>query len=387
MFSACRVPIEAFMTRPLSGLLVIALEQAVAAPMCTARLADAGARVIKIEREEGDTARHYDKTVHGTSAYFAWLNRGKESLVLDIKSPKDRGLLEAMLARADVFVQNLAPGATRRLGLGSADLVRCFPRLIALDIVGYGQDTPYAGMRAYDMLVQAESGLCAVTGAPEAPAKVGVSAADISTGMNAHAAIAEALFQRERTGEGRAIEIAMFDGLADWMNVPLLHHDYAGRDTPRVGLSHAVIYPYGPFACSDGEVVIVAQNAAEWLRLCSAVLGRPELVDDSRFHDNPSRLIHRQALDVEIAPVFARFTVAEAIEALEKAQLAWGRVSTVADLARHPALRRARCEVPGGSFELAAPPLHPDLAAARVPALGEHNDAIRREFSAMAVPS
>lgn len=369
------------MSRPFAGLLVIALEQAVAAPMCTARLADAGARVIKIEREEGDAARHYDATVQGMSAYFAWLNRGKESLVLDIKAPKNRDLLEAMLAKADVFVQNLAPGATRRLGLGSRELVKRFPRLVALDIVGYGQDTAYAGMRAYDMLVQAESGLCAITGAPDAPAKVGVSAADISTGMNAHAAIAEALFERERTGKGAAIEMAMFDGLADWMNVPLLHHDYAHRDTPRVGLSHAVIYPYRPYACRDGEVVVVAQNASEWTRLCDLVLERPELVDDIRFRDNPSRIIHRDELDHEIVPFFAKLTVAQAIERLERAQLAWSRVSTVADLSKHPALRRARCESPGGDFDVAAPPLHPDLAQAKVPALNEHGEAIRKEFA------
>jgi crotonobetainyl-CoA:carnitine CoA-transferase CaiB-like acyl-CoA transferase len=353
--------------------------------MCTVRLADAGARVIKVERPEGDTARHYDATVQGTSAYFAWLNRGKESVILDIKAQSDRSILEAMLAKADVFIQNLAPGATQRIGLGAKDLVSRFPRLVALDIVGYGQSTEYAGMRAYDMLVQAESGLCAVTGSPDAPAKVGVSAADICTGMNAHAAVVEALFERERSGRGAAIEIAMFDGLADWMNVPLLHHDYAGRDTPRVGLSHAAIYPYGTFACRDGEVVIIAQNAGEWTRLCDAVLQRPELVDDFRFRDNPSRLINRDALDAEIRPVFAALTIAEAIAILEKAQLAWGRVSTVADLSRHPALRRTVSDVQGGSFELAAPPLHPDAARARVPALGEHSDAIRREFSAMAI--
>lgn len=369
------------MTQPLSGILVIAIEQAVAAPLCTVRLADAGARVIKIERPEGDTARHYDKAVHGTSAYFAWLNRGKESLVLDLKAPDDLDLLQAMIAKADILVQNLAPGATRRLGIGSKELVQRFPSLIALDIVGYGRDTDYAGKRAYDMLVQAEAGLCAVTGTPESPVKVGVSAADICTGMNAHAALVEALYERERSGQGQAIEMAMFDGLADWMNVPLLHHDYAGRATPRVGLSHAAIYPYGPVTCSDGQVVIVAQNASEWARLCSAVLERPELVEDRRFHDNPSRLINRKALDAEIAPAFARLTAAEAIEALEKAGLAWGRVSTVADLSAHPALRRARSEVEGGSFEFAAPPLHPDSAATRVPALGEHNKAIRQEFT------
>jgi itaconate CoA-transferase len=371
------------MTRPLAGLLVIAIEQAVAAPMCTARLADAGARVIKIERGEGDTARHYDAIVHGMSAYFAWLNRGKESLVLDLKSADDRHLVENLLAKADIFVQNLVPGAAKRLGLGAKELALRLPRLVALDIVGYGQETDYAGMRAYDMLVQAESGLCAVTGSPESPAKVGVSAADICTGMNAHAAIMEALFERERTGRGAAIEIAMFDGLADWMNVPLLHQDDGARHTPRVGLSHAAIYPYRAFACRDGEVVIVAQNAGEWSRLCSAVLGRPELAIDIRFRDNPSRLINRYALDREIAPFFAKLTVAQATKALEGAQLAWGRVSTVADLSAHPALRRATCEVPGGSFQLAAPPLHPDLASASVPALGEHSASIRREFSAM----
>lgn len=369
------------MTRPLAGLLVVAIEQAVAAPMCTARLADAGARVIKIERREGDTARHYDGAVHGTSAYFAWLNRGKESIVLDLKAADDRGLIETMLGKADVFVQNLAPGAAARMDLGAAQLARRFPRLIALDIVGYGQDTASGDLRAYDLLVQAESGLCSVTGAPDAPAKVGVSAADIATGMNAHAAIVEALYERERTGRGRAIEMAMFDGLADWMNVPLLHHDYAGRATLRHGLAHAAIYPYRPFACRDGEVVIVAQNADEWGRLCQQVLARPDLVDDPRFASNTARLTHRDALDGEMAPVFAGWTVEEAVARLAASGLAWGRVSTVADLAAHPALRRVTCQVPGGTFSLAAPPLHPDLAFASVPGLDEQGTAIRQEFS------
>ncbi|QIG46945.1 CoA transferase [Nordella sp. HKS 07] len=369
------------MTRPLAGLLVVAIEQAVAAPLCTARLADAGARVIKIERPEGDTARHYDAAVHGMSAYFAWLNRGKESLVLDLKSAGDRHIVETMLGKADIFVQNLAPGAAERLGLGAAQLVARFPRLIAVDIVGYGRDTASGGLRAYDLLVQAESGLCSVTGSPERPAKVGVSAADICTGMNAHAAIVEALYARERNGKGAAIEMAMFDGLADWMNVPLLHHDYAGRMTERFGLAHASIYPYRPYACRDGEVVIVAQNADEWARLCRRVLARPELIDDPRFGSNTARLTHRVALDQEIAPVFAALTTSEAIERLAAAGLAWGRVSTVADLSTHPALRRIACRAPGGMFELAAPPLHPDLTAVSVPALGEHSAAIRREFS------
>lgn len=369
------------MTRPLAGLLVVAVEQAVAAPLCTARLADAGARVIKIERPEGDTARYYDAAVHGMSAYFAWLNRGKESLVLDLKSAEDRQVVEIMLGKADIFVQNLAPGAAERLGLGAAQLVARFPRLIGVDIVGYGRDTASGALRAYDLLVQAESGLCSVTGSPEQPAKVGVSAADICTGMNAHAAIVEALYARERSGKGAAIEMAMFDGLADWMNVPLLHHDYAGRVTERYGLGHASIYPYRPYACRDGEIVIVAQNADEWGRLCRRVLARPELVDDVRFAGNTARLTHRNALDEEIAPFFAALTTQEAIERLTAAGLAWGRVSTVADLSAHPALRRIACRAPGGTFELAAPPLHPDLAGASVPALGEHSAAIRREFA------
>lgn len=369
------------MAGSLDGLLVVAIEQAVAAPMCTVRLADAGARVIKIERAEGETARHYDKAVKGTSAYFAWLNRGKESAVLDLKDEADLALVRRMVARADVFVQNLAPGASVRLGLGAADLVRRHPRLIAVDIVGYGQETPYRDMRAYDLLVQAESGLCAVTGTPETPSKVGVSVADIATGMNAHAAILEALIHRERTGRGQAIEVAMFDGLADWMAVPLLHLQHQGKKTGRHGLSHAAIYPYGPFACRDGEVVVVVQNPGEWRRFCEGVLQRPDLVADPRFADNPSRVQHREALDREIAPVLARLDRAEAIARLEAHQLAWGRVSEVADLVAHPALRRIAGVLPNGeTFEMPRPAGRTDLPVRRVPDLGADTDRIRAEF-------
>jgi len=244
---------------PLSGLLVVALEQAVAAPLCTVRLADAGARVIKIERAGGETARGYDSAVQGSSAYFTWLNRGKESAVLDLKGA-DLGLLYAMLARADVLVQNLIPGALARLGLTPEVLATRFPRLIAVSINGYGQDTAYAPMRAYDMLVQAESGLCAVTGTPDTPSKIGVSAADIATGMTAQAAVLEALIARGKTGLGQQIEIAMFDAMADWMTVPLLHYEQAGRETLRHGLSHASIYPYRPFACADGSLIVAAHG-------------------------------------------------------------------------------------------------------------------------------
>lgn len=378
MCSACRAPTD---VSALEGILVVALEQAVAAPICTQRLADAGARVIKIERPEGDIARHYDQAVKGTSAYFAWANRGKESIVLDVKQPADLDLLKRMLAKADVFIQNFAPGAAERLGLGAKELIARHPRLIAVSIVGYGQDTAYRDMRAYDMLIQAESGICAVTGTADEACKVGVSIADTAAGMNAHAAVLEALIARGRDGKGRAIEIALFDGMADWMNVPLMHYAYQGRETARHGLSHASIYPYAPYRCRDGEIVISIQSQAEWQRLCRGSLEKPQLVSDSRFADNPARVANRTVLEKEIAEVFARYTVKEMIARLGAEKIAWARVSSVADLANHPALRRISVDSPGGSFEAAASALHPELKAKPVPALGQHTDAIRREFA------
>lgn len=370
------------MARALDGVLVVSVEQAVAAPLCTLRLVDAGARVIKIEREEGDTARHYDTAVKGVSAYFAWLNRGKESVVLDLKDAADLALLRRMLARADVFVQNLAPGAAARLGLASRDLAARYPRLIALDIVGYGQDTACRDMRAYDMLVQAESGICAVTGAPDAPAKVGVSIADIGTGMNAHAAILEALIERGRSGRGRAIEIALFDSMADWMAVPLLHLEHLGRETRRHGLSHAAIHPYSPYACRDGAIVISIQSPAEWRRFCAGFLKRPELAADPRFADNPSRVANRQLLDREIAPLFAGLTRVEAITRLDENQIAWGRVSSVADVAAHPALRRVSVPLADGQrFDLPRPARADTSEPRAVPALGADTRRIRVEFA------
>jgi len=371
------------MAGALDGLLVVAIEQAVAAPLCTMRLADAGARVIKIERAEGDTARHYDKAVKGVSAYFAWLNRGKESIVLDLKDAADLALSQRMLARADIFVQNLAPGAAARLGLGARDLATSHPRLIAVDIVGYGQDTACRQMRAYDMLVQAESGICAVTGAPDAPAKVGVSIADIGTGMNAHAAILEALIERGRSGRGRAIEIALFDGMADWMAVPLLHYEHLGRETTRHGMSHAAIHPYRPYACRDGDIVISIQSPAEWRRFCDGFLVRPELAEDPRFADNPARVANRDPLDREIAPAFAKLSRDEAITRLEAAQVAWGRVSEVADLSSHPALRRITVALPDDvGFEVPRPAGREAVAARPVPALGADTERVRAEFTA-----
>jgi crotonobetainyl-CoA:carnitine CoA-transferase CaiB-like acyl-CoA transferase len=369
------------MTGALSGLLVVAIEQAVAAPLCTLRLADAGARVIKIERPDGDTARHYDKSVKGTSAYFAWLNRGKESVVLDLKDSADLDLAHRMAARADVFVQNLAPGAAARLGLGSRELTSRYPRLIAVDILGYGQDTACRNMRAYDLLVQAESGICAVTGAPDMPAKVGVSIADIGTGMNAHGAILEALIARQRSGRGQAIEVAMFDAMADWMSVPLLHLEQGGQSTGRHGLSHAAIHPYAPYRCRDGEIVIAIQNPAEWRRLCAGVLRRPDLIADPRYADNPGRVANRAALDREIAPVFAGWSRAEAIEQLDVHQIAWGRVTSVEDLSAHPALRRIAATLPDGSnFNLPRPAGRGEFAGGAVPSQGAHTERIRKEF-------
>lgn len=371
------------MRLPLEGLLVVAVEQAVAAPMCTLRLADAGARVIKVERQAGDTARHYDKVASGTSAYFAWLNRGKESVTLDLKATDDVCLLRNMLSKADIFVQNLVPGAMARLGLGHETLSAQYPSLITVDIVGYGSDTAYRAMRAYDMLVQAETGLCSVTGTEDTPSKVGVSVADICTGMNAHAAILEALLERARTGRGKNIEISMFDGLAEWMAVPLMHFEHLGRESPRVGLSHAQIYPYGTFQCLDGEVVVAVQNAEEWQKFCVGILKHPELIQDRRFIDNPSRVHNRVALDEYIRPVFARVTRSSMVDCLEANGLAWGRRSTLAELTKHPALHRARVQVPGGAMvAMVSSPLRRSDRVVPVPALNEHAVQIRAEFSA-----
>jgi crotonobetainyl-CoA:carnitine CoA-transferase CaiB-like acyl-CoA transferase len=368
----------------LDGLLVIAIEQAVAAPVCTSRLADAGARVIKIERPEGETARNYDAAVHGMSAYFVWLNRGKESAVLDLKADGDRALLWRMLARADVLVQNLAPGAIERLGLTRAALRAQFPRLIAVNIMGYAQETAYANMRAYDMLVQAESGLCAVTGTPEQPSKIGVSAADIATGMNAHAAVLEALIERQQTGLGKSIDIAMFDGMADWMSVPLLHYEHAGRETGRYGLSHASIYPYAPFACRDGSVIVAVQTNAEWQRLCRAVLRRPDLAEHAKCATNALRVENRDFVDAALQPHFAGIIADEAIAQLEAAQIAWGRLTEVRDLPRHPALRRIQVALPDGTTVALPRPAGRDGAftPGPVPALGAQTDRIRAEFAA-----
>ena len=374
------------MTRSLDGLLVVALEQAVAAPYCSSRLADAGARVIKVERAEGDFARAYDRVVEGESSYFVWLNRGKESIVLDIKAAGDKALLERMIAEADVFIQNLAPGAAARAGFDAAELRARHPRLITCDISGYGDQGPYARMKSYDLLVQAETGLASVTGRPEGPGRVGVSVCDVGAGMYATMAILEALYARERDGRGRGVAVSLFDAMADWMNVPFLHQVYGGKAPERAGLNHPSIAPYGVYAAGDGgEVVISIQNEREWLRFCAEALGDPELAADPRFHDGPARVANRPALDREIAAVFGKLTRDEMIECLRAADIAYGAVNSVADLAAHPQLRRAAVDIPGGRIDLIAPPARvagEARALGPVPALDQHGRALREEFAA-----
>jgi crotonobetainyl-CoA:carnitine CoA-transferase CaiB-like acyl-CoA transferase len=369
----------------LEGVLVVALEQAVAAPFCTSRLADAGARVIKIERASGDLARKYDAVAHGESAYFVWLNRGKQSLVLDIKKPDDSALLKRMLMRADVFVQNLAPGAAERAGFGAAALSAQNPRLIICDITGYGGSGPYAEMKAYDFLIQCETGLASITGGPESPARVGVSVADIGCGMNAHAAILQALYVRERTGEGRRISVSLFDGIADWMAVPLIHREYTGRDPRRLGLAHATIAPYGAYASGDGAQFIIAiQTETEWASLCRSVLARPDMVEDPRFSTNSQRAENRSELDAEMAKGLRRFDAAGMAEALQSAGIAFGRYHTVGEFARHSQLRRAEIQTPSGPVSVPAPPQVFDgepVALGRIPRVGEDSEEIRREFA------
>ncbi len=373
------------MILPLQSVLVVSLEQAVAAPYCSSRLADAGARVIKIERAEGDFARGYDSAVHGESTYFVWLNRGKESMVLDIKQPEDAALLKRILAKADVFIQNLAPGAAARAGLGADALRAGNRRLITVDISGYGEDGEYADMKAYDLLVQAESGLSSVTGRPEGPGRVGVSACDIACGMYAYMAVLEALIARGISGEGASIKTSLFEGMADWMNVPLLSWDYGGKIPPRVGLNHPSIAPYGAYPTQDGgEILISIQNEREFARLAAEVLGRPDMPADPKFSSNVARCANRPALDEIVTAAFTGIDRATLIARLRAAGIAFGAVNDIAGLSRHPALRRVEVESATGPVAMAAPPARidgEDRELGPIPAIGEHSEAIREEFS------
>jgi itaconate CoA-transferase len=370
------------MTLPLSGLLVVSLEQAVAAPQATCRLADAGARVIKIERPEGDFARGYDSYVHGESANFVWLNRGKESVVLDIGNAEDKRLFAAMLAKADVFVQNLKPGAIAKLGFPIDELRKTYPRLICCSISGYGESGPFMARKAYDLLVQAEVGLASITGGPDAPARVGFSVADIGAGMNAYQAILEALIARGRTGVGAAISVSLFDAMAEWMTVPLLSHE-GGHPFKRIGLAHAAIAPYGVFKSKDGaDILISIQNDREWRVLADKVLGDAALGTDPKFATNIQRVAHRSETDATVGAAFARHDVAALMTMLEKADIAFARVNDCALLSAHPHLRRIVVDTPSGPAAMPAPApiIEGERRYGHVPALGEHTDRIRAEF-------
>lgn len=373
------------MAVPLEGVLVVALEQAVAAPFCSSRLADAGARVIKVERAEGDFARAYDTVADGESAYFVWLNRGKESLTLNIKDERDVQLLQRILREADVFIQNLAPGAAARAGFDSAQMRRVNPRLITLDISGYGEDGPYAQMKAYDLLVQCETGLASITGAPEQPGRVGVSICDIACGMYAHAAVLEALIEREKTGKGQGLAVSLFDALAEWMTVPLLHQEHTGEPPPRIGLHHPSIAPYGSYLCGDEQAVVISiQNQREWLAFCEHVLQQPAIADDHRFATNTDRYHNRPLLDEVINRVFCVLPRSVIVERLQAGKVAYGAVNSVEDLSAHPQLRRTVVATPSGEARLVAPPVRgarAGLALGAVPAVGEHSAAIRNEYS------
>lgn len=362
------------MRLPLKGITVVSVEQAVAAPFCTSRLADAGARVIKIERPEGDFARTYDRVAKGQSAYFVWLNRGKESVILDLADPSARDRLSALIAEADVFVQNLKLGALARLGFAVPELRRRHPRLITCSITGYGESGPYRNRKAYDLLIQAESGLASITGGPDAPARVGVSIVDIATGAAAHTAVLEALIGRGVTGEGSAITVSMFDVMADWLTVPLLQQE-AGSPPMRIGLAHTSIAPYGVFTTSEGKPILIAiQNDREWLKLCTEVLRRPEAATDPRFSTNLERVRNRVATDELVGAAFRRAAMAELIERLTKADIAFAEVHDMEGLSRHPHLRRVSVSTPNGEVDLPAPGAIFDGEERKlgaVPALGE----------------
>ncbi|GAB2762397.1 CaiB/BaiF CoA-transferase family protein [Salinifilum aidingensis] len=377
---------------PLEGVVVVALEQAVAAPFATRQLSDLGARVIKVERAAGDFARAYDTTVKGMASHFVWLNRNKESVVLDLKDPSDRAVMESLLAGADVFVQNLAPEASNRLGLGGAELTARYPRLVVCDISGYGSSGPYRDKKAYDLLVQCEAGLVSVTGSADEPAKAGISVADIAAGMYAYSGVLAALYERERTGRGGAFEVSLMDALGEWMGYPYYYATYGDAAPPRTGARHAAIAPYGPFTAGDGaQVFLAVQNDREWRKLCEEVLRDARLSTEERFATNPARVQHQGELADVIERALASCTADEAVEQLEAAGIANARMRTLAEFAQHPQLaargRWREVDSPAGPLHALLPPVtmagrEPRMGA--VPALGEHTEEVRAEFDGRA---
>jgi itaconate CoA-transferase len=372
---------------PLAGILVVALEQAVAVPFATRQLADLGARVIKIERPvTGDFARSYDTTVRGMSSHFVWLNRGKESLTLDLKQREAQSVLSRLLERADVFVQNLAPGAAERLDLGAESLRKKYPRLITCTLTGYGSSGPYASKKAYDLLVQGEAGLLSITGTPDTPSKAGVSIADTAGGMYAYSGILTALIQRARTGEGSAIEVSLFDALGEWMGYPM-YYTMGGSPPPRTGASHATIAPYGPYETEDGTVIFGVHNNREWSAFCSMVLEQPQLAEDPRFLSNKLRVESRVAMDSSIRDVFRRLTAAEVIARLDRAGIANARINSMPQFIDHPQLAArhnwSRVDSPVGPLPALIPPVRMsgvDAIMGAIPALGQHSEAILSEL-------
>jgi itaconate CoA-transferase len=374
---------------PLKGITVVSIEQAVAAPFATRHLADLGARVIKIERPgDGDFARHYDTKVRGLSSYFVWLNRSKESLTLDLKRPEATGVLEKLLARADVFVQNLAPGAAQRIGTAAADLRRRHPRLIVCEISGYGSSGPYASKKAYDLLVQSEVGLVSLTGTDEAPAKAGISVADIAAGMYAYSGILTALLSRASSGKGSLVEVSLFDALAEWMSAPAYYTAYGGAPPRRSGAHHASIAPYGPFRTRDGDSIVIAvQNAREWTRFCADVLGWPELAHDDRFATNAHRVANRAALHLTIESTLGTLDARDLTARLEASAIAHARMNSMAEFLAHPQLADRDCwrdiGSPAGPIRAMLPPVRMEGATpvlGPVPALGQHTHAILDEL-------
>ena len=372
------------MNKDLDGIKVITLEQAVAAPYASGKLAQAGARVIKIEREEGDFARRYDTDVNGLSAYFVWLNHGKESVCLNIKDAEDFLILKNIISNSDIFIQNLMPGATNRLGISSESLRKKYPSLITCDISGYGQNGPYSKMKAYDLLVQAESGLANINGSSQEPGRVGVSVCDIAAGMTSFQAILQALIARNKTGLGRGIEVSLFHSLADWMNVPYLQTVYGKRKIKRAGLHHATIAPYGVYKCKQDEQILISiQNEREWSSLCSLVLDKTDLIEDDNFSNNSKRVINRNRLDQIINDIFGSMSRNDIMKRLQDADIAYGQLSTIEDLNKHPQSNFISVQTSEGEISLLSPGAvisGEEVTFGKVPLLGEHTDKIKNEY-------
>jgi crotonobetainyl-CoA:carnitine CoA-transferase CaiB-like acyl-CoA transferase len=372
------------MNKDLDGIQVITLEQAVAAPYASGKLAQAGARVIKIEREEGDFARRYDSDVNGLSAYFVWLNHGKESVCLNIKDAEDLLILKNIISKSDIFIQNLMPGATNRLGISSKSLREKYPSLITCDISGYGQNGPYSKMKAYDLLIQAESGLANINGSSQEPGRVGVSVCDIAAGMTAFQAILQALIGRNKSGLGRGIEVSLFHSLADWMNVPYLQTVYGKRKVKRAGLHHATIAPYGVYKCKQDELILISiQNEREWSSLCSLVLEKADLIKNDNFSSNSNRVINRNMLDQIINDMFGSMLRKDLIKKLQDADIAYGQLSTIEDLNKHPQSNFISVQTSEGEISLLSPGAvinGEEVTFGKVPFLGEHTDKIKNEY-------